>query len=420
MENQPATTTVTAERPAPGRFMSWNHYWAQEHNQPWRTKPEIDEERQRYLTERRSIQPDIEKGIYPFKDIKLGRADVEWLLVTHESSGMRGPVDWGDLQQRSRAGLDLRGAELSGADLRLLPLACMRGSLTFDEMFEGATDEVADALVHLERADLRGAQLQRIVLRHASLVGADLRATNLTRANLYGADLRDTRLGNAVLAGANMRRVTFSSGTNLYNAVLCDTEYREPRLRDVQWNGADLTVIDWSHVQRLGDERIIRTRERVRGNDYPNATRAYRQLATVLRSQGLTEDADRFAYRAQVLQRTLLRRQRRYGRWLFSLVLAGLSGYGYRLWRIFAAYALILVTFAAIFFLLSIPNDPATTTQQHALDSLLVSLTAVHGRTFFEQFNFTAQAWVAAIESVIGIVIESVFVAMLIQRFFSR
>jgi hypothetical protein len=58
--------------------------------------------------------------------------------------------------------------------------------------------------------------------------------------------------------------------------------------------------------------------------------------------------------------------------------------------------------------------------QGHAFNALLVSLTAIHGRTFFEQFAFTAQGWVAAVESIIGIVIEGMFVAMLIQRFFGR
>jgi hypothetical protein len=49
-----------------------------------------------------------------------------------------------------------------------------------------------------------------------------------------------------------------------------------------------------------------------------------------------------------------------------------------------------------------------------------VSLTAIHGRVFFEQFGFSLKSWIAAVESVVGIVIEGVFVAMLIQRFFSR
>lgn len=56
----------------------------------------------------------------------------------------------------------------------------------------------------------------------------------------------------------------------------------------------------------------------------------------------------------------------------------------------------------------------------HALwDSFLVSLSAIHGRAVFEQLGaWTPAAWVAAIESVVGIVIEGVFVAILIQRLF--
>jgi hypothetical protein len=43
---------------------------------PWRTEPEIDAERQRYLVERLAITPDIERGIYSLRDVKLGRADI--------------------------------------------------------------------------------------------------------------------------------------------------------------------------------------------------------------------------------------------------------------------------------------------------------------------------------------------------------
>src|SRR6266566_949189 len=64
----------------------WEVYWKAQ-GQPWRTEPEIDRERQVYLAKRRLITPDIEQGIYPFKAIepKLTRADVEWLLATHEN-----------------------------------------------------------------------------------------------------------------------------------------------------------------------------------------------------------------------------------------------------------------------------------------------------------------------------------------------
>src|SRR5947209_8109603 len=123
MSDQDGIQPTALQRPTTNDRMGWHVYW-QELGQPWRTEPEIDEERQKLLTERRSILPDIKQGIYPFKDIKLSRADVEWLLTTHENGS--GPVDWSDVNQRKREGLDLRGADLSKADLSYLPLACIQ------------------------------------------------------------------------------------------------------------------------------------------------------------------------------------------------------------------------------------------------------------------------------------------------------
>jgi hypothetical protein len=54
-------------------------------------------------------------------------------------------------------------------------------------------------------------------------------------------------------------------------------------------------------------------------------------------------------------------------------------------------------------------------------EALLVSLTAIHGRVFITTFGLDSiQAWIAAVESGVGIVIEGVFAAMFIQRFFGR
>jgi hypothetical protein len=81
----------TPQRPGTNDPKAWRAYWEAQ-GQLWRTEPEIDIERQRYLAERRAITPDIEQSIYPFKGIKLSRGDVEWLLATHENG--RGPVSW--------------------------------------------------------------------------------------------------------------------------------------------------------------------------------------------------------------------------------------------------------------------------------------------------------------------------------------
>src|SRR5437660_140687 len=109
MSEQDGRQASTLQRPTTDDPNAWKAYWKTQ-GQPWRTEPEIDGDRQKYLTERRAIVPDIEQGIYPFRDIKLSRTDVEWLLATHENG--RGPVDWNDRHQRDREGLDMRGADL--------------------------------------------------------------------------------------------------------------------------------------------------------------------------------------------------------------------------------------------------------------------------------------------------------------------
>jgi hypothetical protein len=95
-------------------------YWKAQ-GQPWRTEQITSEERKQFLSDRRKIKPNWLQGIHPFKDIKLSRADVEWLLATHENG--RGPIDWDDEKQRERNGLDLRKANLRNENLSELPLS---------------------------------------------------------------------------------------------------------------------------------------------------------------------------------------------------------------------------------------------------------------------------------------------------------
>src|SRR5207237_1256778 len=112
---------------------------------------------------------------------------------------------------------------------------------------------------------------------------------------------------------------------------------------------------DESTARRLKNSKIKRTDLRsldmLRGS-YKLAARAYRQLSVVLRNQGLNEDANRFAYRAQLMQRKVYRYQRKYGRLLGSWFLALLSGYGYKPIRSFIAYLMVIFTFATAYFII--------------------------------------------------------------------
>ena len=515
----------------------WRQYW-QAKGFPWRMEPEIDTKRQEELSKCRAIVPDIEKGIYPFKGMKLSRADMEWLLATHENG--RGPVDWNDEKQREREGLDMRGAELSGVDLSNLPLARICGGhaiantrltdpvtkekermaavlLTGANLrgahLEGAslkravlmkadlteahlesTDlrwanlagvkfhsahlkkvnlsnaflEDADFLVaHVEGVDLKQAYLKNArflvegnlrgtFLMEAYLVGADftgrdlegvnlvaahlenadlsgthLKGADLTNANLTDANLWFARLEGASLARTNLTRTNLSraslDGASLDGTTLSDKMHVGPYLADVHWGDTNLTIAKWSQVKILGDEYEAKRKlnrsgkekfEITRSEEYEAAVRANRQLAIVLQNQGLNEDADRFVYRSKVLQRKVLWKQGNFWKWLGSTILALLTGYGYRMWRIIVAYLAIVLLCAVAYYVLGLSYEPHLS----FLDAVLISITAFHGRVFSEPFLHPGepQLWVTAFEAIMGLVIEGMFIAMLTQKFFGK
>jgi len=211
----------------------------------------------------------------------------------------------------------------------------------------------------------------------------------------------------------------------------------------VTFDNTNLTVVDWGLVTILGDERAARERNRRDGKPkdrqarligYKAAVRANRVLAVALQAQGLSEDAARFAYRAQVLQRRVYRLQgfRKLGAYVFSLLVAALAGYGHRLWRIAFTRGLVVTLFALAYYVAGsqafeeafhgVIGIPLLSEQHVPLrEAFLLSVTNIHGRVFTGTFLLASlQAWFAAAEALCGLVIEGVFVAMLIQRFFGR
>jgi uncharacterized protein YjbI with pentapeptide repeats len=439
---QKGNQAPTTQRPANDDTEAWKAYW-KEQGQPWRTEPEIDAERQKYLTERRSITPDWKQGIYPFKDIKLSRADVEWLLATHENG--RGPVDWSDENQRERKGLDLRGTELGEIDLSELPLAGMiggiskkflaseRGRETVTIHLEGANLheahlEGANLIgAHLEEADINGAHLDGTDLRWAHLEGAnlnrvrlegaDLRRAHLERALLMEAHLEGANLKEAYLGGANLGEAFFSSTTKLNGVILSNKHFDIASLVDVHWNDVNITVVDWSATSILGNELMARQFKNV-FDDCEKAMRSYHQLATVLRNQGLNEEAARFAYRAQLMQREVFLSHFKLGQYFLSLFLDLLAGYGYKPWRSFVAYLLVITAFATAYFVIGRTVGPSLS----PVGSFVFSMTSFHGRGFFPGgIGLDDPLTVlAALEAFIGLLIEVTFIATLTQRLFGK
>lgn len=426
MSEQDGTSATTFQRPSNDDKEAWKDYW-KVLGQSWRNEPEIGQDRQKFLTSRRGITPSIEQGIYPFKGIepKLTRADIEWLLATHENG--RGPVDWSDGSQREREGLDLRGADLCRVDLQSLPLACMRGGLNRSERNKATLEQGNIAQIHLEKAILSFAHLEG-----ASFILAHLEEVNLYQAHLEGADLYRAHLEGAFLykthlGEASLRNAFFDPRTVFQYVILEKKELGIVKLSDIHWGDMNLSLANWAQIKILGDEYEALQLKRWDGEtkskedqlrDYRRAVRAYRQLAVVLRGQGLNEEGARFAYRGQMLQRKVFRYQGKFGQYLFSLFLDLLAGYGYKPWRSFVAYLLVITAFAIAYFIIGHRVGPVIS----PLSSFVFSMTSFHGRGFFPGgIGLDDPLTVlAALEAFVGLLIEVTFIATLTQRFFGK
>lgn len=277
----------------------WKAYWTAQ-GMSWRTEPEIDVERQRYLAERFDRGVDIVHGVYPLRDIepRLTRADVEWLLATGNSDYPIGQVDWPDEQKRHRKGLDIRGADLSGINLSNLPLAeLLAGFVRVRDRFETRAMRMA-AAINLEGANLGAAHLERANLARANLREADLNNAHLEQADLYGAHLEGISLYKAHIGGANLRNIYLNNESYLHRALVSSREYVGVLVADIRWGAVNLATVEWQPMRQLGDEQVARRRTKSGGprktsaarlRDYQAAVRANRQLAIVLKDQGLDE-----------------------------------------------------------------------------------------------------------------------------------
>jgi Pentapeptide repeats (8 copies) len=275
---------------------------------------------------------------------------------------------------------------------------------------------------HLQKADLSGTKLHEAYLYDAEIQEANLNKTELQGAYLVGARLQGACLRGTHLEGTDLRESFFDTTTQLINVTLGDETVGSAKLADIHWGDTNLAVVDWLSVKVLGDESEAQKQRKNDEKDrltlYRRAVRANRQLATVLQSQGLNEDAAHFAYHAQYMQRIVFRLQKKFGRYLGSLILDLVAGYGYRWRRAFLTYLLIVTAFATAYFIIGGIFGPALS----PLSAFVFSMTSFHGRGFFPggiglEDPLTI---LAALEAFVGLLIEVTFIATLTQRLFGK
>jgi nucleotide-binding universal stress UspA family protein/uncharacterized protein YjbI with pentapeptide repeats len=161
--------------------------------------------------------------------------------------------------------LDLRKADLRGADLRL---SILKGAdLTGADLAKANLAGADLTRSNLQMANLAGANLARSNLSRSELIGADLGEANLVGANLSRADLMGAKLVGADLSRANLWQVHLSRA-DLYKAELVKSDLRQADLGGVNAGanmieanlvGANLGQTNLTDVVGLTREMIDQT-----------------------------------------------------------------------------------------------------------------------------------------------------------------
>jgi uncharacterized protein YjbI with pentapeptide repeats len=447
----------------------WEAHWEAQ-GQSWRREPEIDQERQQFLRQRLEIEIDEAQNIYPFQDITLKRNDLEWLIQKHKGKSVgheehlqglnlqKAILDYTDCEGLPLEGAHFEDAKLEGANFRHAELkgahfesAKLKGVNFWGAKLEGAHFRAAELEgVHFELAKLEGAHFGSAMLEgahfwDAELKGADFRLAKLESVNFWGAKLEGVNFGSAKLEGADFGSAKLE-GANFGSAIVVTTQGIGPMVADVTgWDERSLPLREWSAVKLLGDEAEAKKRRdsqrkvkdaTTRFEEYFAATRAYRQVATAVEGMGRKEEAEKFAFRAQVMQRkmhwwSIWQRKRAFWQrlgdlwaWVFSGVLALLSGYGYRFGRSFSWYIGILLSFAWLYIHLSQSVPPHSTIPDHLswLDACILSVSDMVGRGFFRQdvtLSDPYAGW-SVLEGMIGVFMDVVLISTLTQRLFKK
>jgi hypothetical protein len=115
--------------------------------------------------------------------------------------------------------------------------------------------------------------------------------------------------------------------------------------------------------------------------------------------------------------RPFLNLQTDYGRYIFSLFLDFIAGYGYKPGRSLFWYFVVVFGFTVAYHLFG--------KNISLIEAFVLSITSFHGRGFFpglgnETSLYNPLGVLAAIEAVIGLIIEISFIATFTQRFFGK
>lgn len=214
---------------------------------------------------------------------------------------------------------DLRFAHLEGADLSFAHLE--EANLWYADLGKAYLQLSHLEGAYLNRANLKGANSAHAQLKRADLSEANLEGTDLVDANLEGVALWSTHLGGADLSFACLKR-----------ANLVGVEFpRDTKLEEVDWG---------NYI--LGGEKK---------GTFGFASDTYRRLKTWHTEHGLYDIAGRFFYREMEAKRKFLSWRKKPQLKLWNWILRMLCGYGEKPERVIISAATIVFGLAIAYFL---------------------------------------------------------------------
>ncbi len=186
------------------------------------------------------------------------------------------------IRLHSLAGVDLRNANLEGADLSnsnltqtkfestRLSRADLSGSVLeeaefyFADLFAANLSETEGSRASFSGANLQDAQLQNAEFEGSHFSDADLQGTNMVGANLTGAWLIRTQLAGANMAEVDLKKTKIRSADFLFARVFGSPQsvssLHGAVIEDVKFEGTAFRYIDFSQaIFGMGREDLLST-----------------------------------------------------------------------------------------------------------------------------------------------------------------
>ncbi|MBN1526655.1 MAG: pentapeptide repeat-containing protein [Candidatus Omnitrophica bacterium] len=297
------------------------------------------------------------------------------------------------------SGEDLSGYNLQKIDLANAHLAKARLSKANLSQANLSGSHIFDS--DLENADMVGADLSNCELANCGLKGADLTKARLTGARLWNADLVNANLAECDLSGSDLWCA------NLFNAKLWHTTLTDAR---------SLSKANFSSGSGVS------AGAKINEGGLISAEESYRDLKKYFLERAMHNDASWASFKEKTMERLILKKNGSL-RYIPSLIMSALCGYGEKPSRIVLSALSTILLFAAVYFSLGSVQDPAVPDYAMKWGDYLyysaITFTTVGYGDFVPKPSVLFRL-LAAAEAFSGVFLSGLFIFTLARRYSAR